>query len=215
MKNRILLFVSAFAAVFASVFFYAHSVSADYGLSATAGAAGLSQEKDVAGIIGNVIGAGLSLVTVLFFILMIYGGIRWMMARGKEEESKKALDTIIAAIIGIIIVLASYAITNFVFKSVGSAAGNGGGGGGGDTPPTVTTCSTKFASEGLTCQEKTKCNKAKANDVQVSHDKVEEAGGLDSKIQLGTDTAGTGGNGSYYIVNACEKQPADVVCCAS
>lgn len=127
MKNRALLFVSAFAAVFASVFFYAHSVSADYGLSATAGAAGLSQERDVAGIIGNVIGAGLSLVTVLFFILMIYGGIRWMMARGKEEESKKALDTIIAAIIGIIIVLASYAITNFVFKSVGTAAGGGGG----------------------------------------------------------------------------------------
>ena len=98
-----------------------------YGLKATAGAAGLTKYgPDLPALIGNVIGTMLSLVSVIFFALMIYGGIKWMISRGNEDQSKKALDTIIAAIIGIIIVLASYAITTFVFSSVGSAAGGGG-----------------------------------------------------------------------------------------
>ncbi|MBT3538605.1 hypothetical protein HN481_00580 [Candidatus Parcubacteria bacterium] len=103
--------------------------STTYGLKTTAGAAGLNT-GDVPTIVGNIIGSALSLISVLFFILMVYGGIVWMLARGKEEQSKKALDTIIGAIIGIIIVLAAYAITNFVFSSVGNV-----GGGGGPTSP--------------------------------------------------------------------------------
>lgn len=91
----------------------------DYGLSATAGAAKLTGAgKDLPGIIGNVIGTALSLIAVLFFALMLYGGFMWMTAHGNEQQVTKALDTIFSAIIGIIIVLASYAITNFVLTSV-------------------------------------------------------------------------------------------------
>ncbi|PIZ92613.1 MAG: hypothetical protein COX83_03940, partial [Candidatus Magasanikbacteria bacterium CG_4_10_14_0_2_um_filter_41_31] len=115
-------------------------VDDSYGLNATAEAAHLTKYgKDVPALIGNVIGTLLSLVSVIFFILMIYGGLRWMLSRGNEDQSKKALDTIIAAIIGIIIVLASYAITTFVFNSVGSAAA---GGGGPKPPPGLTWCLT-------------------------------------------------------------------------
>lgn len=90
-----------------------------YGLEATADAAKLTKYgNSVPDLIGNVIGTALSLISVIFFVLMIYGGLRWMISRGNEDQSKKALDTIIAAIIGIIIVLASYAITTFVFNSV-------------------------------------------------------------------------------------------------
>jgi len=120
MKYKSRIFISALALTIAAAFMFTQAVHADYGLGKTASTAGLSNNADVPGIIGNVVGAGLSLVTVLFFILMIYGGIRWMLARGKEDEAKKALDTIIAAIIGIIIVLSAYAITNFVFSSVGT-----------------------------------------------------------------------------------------------
>ncbi len=133
MKYRAALFSSAFCLVFVTAFFAGSFVFADqYGLEATASAADLVKETSVPNIIGNVIGAGLSLVTVLFFILMIYAGIKWMLARGDEGKAKEALDTIVAAIIGIIVVLAAYAITNFVFKSVGAQGGNGGGGTGGN-----------------------------------------------------------------------------------
>ncbi|MBU2415606.1 hypothetical protein KKH86_00035, partial [Patescibacteria group bacterium] len=65
-------------------------------------------------IIGKVVGALLAFVGVLFFILMIYGGFLWMTARGNEQEVTKAKDLIVSATIGLIIVLASYAITAYI-----------------------------------------------------------------------------------------------------
>ena len=105
------------------------SAFAAYGLDETADKAGLNKTPagDLPELIGSVLGTGLSLVGVLFFALMLYGGLTWMLARGNSEQETKALDTITAAIIGIIIVLASYAITNFVFKSIGPGTASSGG----------------------------------------------------------------------------------------
>ncbi len=89
----------------------------NYGLEATAGAAGL-QRGDVPTLAGSIIGTALSMIGVLFFVLMVYGGFLWMIARGNEEQVRKAKDTIIEATIGLIVVLSSYAITNFVFSSL-------------------------------------------------------------------------------------------------
>ncbi len=100
----------------------------DYGLNATADAAGLSKyEKNVPTLIGNVVGTALSMIAVIFFVLMVYGGFLWMTAHGHEDQITKAKDTIIAAVIGIIVVLGSYAVTNFVFDSVQSGGGPAGG----------------------------------------------------------------------------------------
>lgn len=92
----------------------------DYGLGATAGAAGLKNvtQGDLPTLIGTIVGTALSLVAVVFFGLMLFGGFSYMMARGKSEETTKAIDTMIGAAVGIIIVLSSYAITNFVLQAV-------------------------------------------------------------------------------------------------
>ncbi len=63
---------------------------------------------------GDIIGIVLSFVGVLFFILIIVGGIQWMTAGGSEEKVKKAKTLITNAAIGLIIVLSAYAITNFI-----------------------------------------------------------------------------------------------------
>src|SRR3989339_740431 len=55
--------------------------------------------------------AGFSAVGLIFFILIFYGGFSWMIARGNEQKVEKAKNTVIAASIGLVIVLASYAIT--------------------------------------------------------------------------------------------------------
>ena len=101
-----------------------------YGFKKTAGTAGLSTDEKttVSSIAGNVIGAILTMVGVLFLVLMIYGGITWMLARGNEQQSQKALNTIIAAVIGLIIVLGSYAFTTFIFTSVQDKSTSAGGG---------------------------------------------------------------------------------------
>jgi len=65
-------------------------------------------------IAGTVIGAILSLVGVVFFLLIFYGGLLWMIARGNDQEVEKAKNILIAATIGLVIVLAAYAITAFI-----------------------------------------------------------------------------------------------------
>lgn len=64
--------------------------------------------------IGSIIGIVLSFIGVAFLILMIYAGISWMTAAGNQEKVTKSKDLIINAIIGLIIVLAAYAITAFI-----------------------------------------------------------------------------------------------------
>lgn len=67
-------------------------------------------------IASQVIDALFSLVGVIFFILMIYGGYIWMMAKGNEQDVDKAKNIIRAAIIGLIVVVGAYAITAFVLR---------------------------------------------------------------------------------------------------
>lgn len=68
--------------------------------------------------IGRIVGAVLAFVGTLFFILIIYSGFTWMLARGNESEVQKAKDMLESAVIGLIIVLAAYAITTYVGTSI-------------------------------------------------------------------------------------------------
>jgi hypothetical protein len=54
-------------------------------------------------------------------ILMIYGGYNWMTAAGDEQKIDKAKDTIRAAMIGLIIIIAAYAISIFVISRLWGA----------------------------------------------------------------------------------------------
>lgn len=92
------------------------------GLKDTADQANISTATQGLGLpqlIGRLIGVVLSFVAVAFFLLTLYGGIKWMFARGDEGAAKQSVDTITAAISGIIVVIGAYAITNFVLDSVG------------------------------------------------------------------------------------------------
>ncbi len=84
-----------------------------YGLETSVPSA-LKSNTDVPITIGKIVGAGLAFIGILFFILMIYGGILWMTAQGNEQQTTKAKGLIIAAVIGLIIVLSAYAITAYI-----------------------------------------------------------------------------------------------------
>jgi amino acid transporter len=79
--------------------------------------AGLN-DMSVGDLVANIIGIILSLLGIIFVILIVFAGYRWLVASGNEEAVKKSKDTIKQAIIGLIIVLAAYAITYFVFKQL-------------------------------------------------------------------------------------------------
>jgi len=72
-------------------------------------------QRTVDPIIANVISVVLSFIGVLFLILMIYGGYTWMTAVGNEQQVTKARTIIVAALIGVLVTVAAYAITYFVF----------------------------------------------------------------------------------------------------
>jgi len=100
---------------------FAQSFETNSGLGQTGRNAGyaesnptIGQQKTIADRIGQVIGILLSFIGVIFLGLMMYGGYTWMMARGNQAEVDKAKKMIESAIIGLVIVLAAYAITYFV-----------------------------------------------------------------------------------------------------
>ena len=73
-------------------------------------------------IIGNIINAFLVLFGAFFLILVIYGGFKWMNARGNQEEMEKAKKILQSAVIGFIIVMMAYAISFFVASALQGAA---------------------------------------------------------------------------------------------
>jgi len=87
-------------------------------------------ENSLAGIIQVAISAFLGLLGIIFVVLIVYAGYNWMMAGGDEEKVTKAKSTLTRAIIGLIIIVAAYSITYFVFNSL---PGGGSGGSGADT----------------------------------------------------------------------------------
>ena len=68
--------------------------------------------------IGYLISAVLALAGTIFLILTIYSGILWMTARGDDAQVEKATNIIRRSAVGLIIVVAAYAITFFVVETV-------------------------------------------------------------------------------------------------
>lgn len=66
------------------------------------------------GRLGVAIKLVLSFLGVIFLGLTIFGGYKYMLARGNDQEVRKARDIIVQALIGLIIVLAAYAITVYL-----------------------------------------------------------------------------------------------------
>lgn len=68
--------------------------------------------------IGTVIKGLLQLLGAVFLLLTLYGGWLWMTAQGDTTQVSKAKNIILSAIIGLIIIAGSYALTNFIFTNV-------------------------------------------------------------------------------------------------
>ncbi|OGJ48926.1 hypothetical protein A2344_03290 [Candidatus Peregrinibacteria bacterium RIFOXYB12_FULL_41_12] len=89
---------------------------------------GLTKATSAREFILNVTNFALSFLGLVAVVVIIYGGFLYVTAAGEEEKSGKGKKAVMYAIIGIIIVLASYAIVNTL---IGEAAGGGEDRGGG------------------------------------------------------------------------------------
>jgi len=90
-------------------------------LERTAKAAGYGEPQSIPEIVGGLINVFLSLLGVIFLCLIIYGGFVWMTSGGNELKVKKAKLILRRAVIGLIIILASYGISVFVLSALHTA----------------------------------------------------------------------------------------------
>jgi len=72
--------------------------------------------RDIRLTVVEIIKWGLSLLGLIFLILIIFAGFKWMTSGGNEEDIKKAQKLLTNSIIGLIIILAAWSITVYLIK---------------------------------------------------------------------------------------------------
>ena len=87
------------------------------------GGAGLSTTTSVPQIIGSVIKVILGVSGTVALIFIIWGGIQWMISHGDPAKIGSARKLMTSGMIGIAIIAAAYAITDFVIKQITVVAG--------------------------------------------------------------------------------------------
>jgi hypothetical protein len=117
--HDIIFYICIAIAVLAPGFCYAQ----DYGLTEAATESGLTESAigktgDIPTMLGVLVSIALSLVGVYFFILILYAGFIWMTAAGSTERVGKAKSKLTSAVIGLVIVLSAYTITQFIFANI-------------------------------------------------------------------------------------------------
>lgn len=66
--------------------------------------------------VGTILTLVFSILGLVFMILTIYAGVKWMTAQGNTAQIDAAKDTITRAIIGLVISVAAYGLTYFVIN---------------------------------------------------------------------------------------------------
>ncbi len=71
------------------------------------------------GIITNLINALLFIAGAIGVLMLILGGLKFVTSQGNEKSITSAKNTILYAIIGLVVVILSYGIASFTIKGVG------------------------------------------------------------------------------------------------
>ncbi len=64
----------------------------------------------------KMINRSLSVLAILFLIIIIVAGVKWMTSSGNQEDVEKAKKMLTAGIIGMIIIFFAFGISAFVFN---------------------------------------------------------------------------------------------------
>lgn len=69
-------------------------------------------------VLGDIVGGGLKLILVIaalvFFIILVIGGIRWILSGGDKAQTENARNQITAALVGLVIVFSAWAIASLI-----------------------------------------------------------------------------------------------------
>ena len=77
--------------------------------------------RDIRSTAATIINVAMGLLGIIAVVIILIGGFKWMTAGGNEENVAGAKKMIIQGVIGLAIILASWAIARFVLESLVSA----------------------------------------------------------------------------------------------
>ena len=82
--------------------------------------AGIRTNRSLQEIVGQIINIALGFLGILLLAYLLYAGFLWMTAGGDSKKVDEAKTMIRNAIIGLIIIVAAFAISNFVLTNLAS-----------------------------------------------------------------------------------------------
>jgi len=90
----------------------------NYGLDNSNFTPELNKNTDLVTAVSNIINIILSVLGIIAVIIVLMGGFKWMTSQGNEEKVGEAKKLLSAGLIGLVIVLAAYAISRFVITNL-------------------------------------------------------------------------------------------------
>lgn len=82
------------------------------------GSCNTSGSNNLQAFIRNIINILLFIIGSIAVIMVIIGGLRYVISGGDSSQTKSAKDTVLYAIIGLIVAAMSYALVNFIVLRV-------------------------------------------------------------------------------------------------
>lgn len=82
--------------------------------------------SNLTGSISTIINILIFIIGIIAVIMLIVGGFRYVFSQGNEKSVQGAKDTILYAIIGIVVAVLAFAIVNFVLGGLNSGTAGGG-----------------------------------------------------------------------------------------
>lgn len=77
--------------------------------------------RDIRATIASIIRVAMGLLGIVAVVIILIGGFTWMTAGGNEEKVGEAKKWLFAGVIGLAIILVSYALATFVINSLVNA----------------------------------------------------------------------------------------------
>ena len=121
-NNKLLKKFLSLAVIIIGILFFRLVLAQDFGIDpVSTGLDGTLAEGDPRTIAGRIINVILGLLGIIAVSLIIYAGFLWMTSAGEEEKVSRAKKLLTSAVIGLVIILASWAIATFLINKLSEA----------------------------------------------------------------------------------------------
>lgn len=128
MKTKIFTFLAVFNLLIVPMFVCALPAMAgdlEIGLEYAENLGLADTDEDPRDVVVSVIRFLMTFLGLIAVAVILLGGFRWLTSAGNEDKISKAKKTIIAGVVGLIVVLAAFAIVQFVVNTTSNMISSG------------------------------------------------------------------------------------------